>query len=154
MMYNSVVVLLLRAEAEQGTSLILRVDILYLISFKFFKEYCVIWYLGLIGSNGISAAICGDIYASPPSSHVLDAIKAIYSPNGTLVLCNNYTGDRLNFGMALERFKAKVENAKIGLIYVDDDVALECEFGVTTGRRGLAGGMLIMHISFLLKNHH
>lgn len=104
---------------------------------------------GLVGPNGVSAAICGDIYASPPSSHVLDALKAIYSPSGTLVFCNNYIGDRLNFGMAVERMKAKLESpeAKVGLVYIDDDVALEGEFNVTTGRRGLAGGVLIMQVS-------
>lgn len=102
----------------------------------------------LVGRNGTSAAISGDIYASPPAKHVVDALKTILTPHGTLVLCNNYTGDRLNFGMAVERFKAQSENqdVKIGLIYVDDDVALEGEFKIITGRRGLAGGMLIMHM--------
>lgn len=52
--------------------------------------------------------------------------------------------------MGVERLKAKLENseARVGLVYVDDDVSLEGQFGVTTGRRGLAGGMLILHIGF------
>jgi dihydroxyacetone kinase len=105
--------------------------------------------LGLVGQNGVAAAVCGNVYASPPARHVVDALKAIYSQNGTLIYCNNYTGDRLNFGMGVERFKANLDNseAHVALVYVDDDVSLEGNFGVTTGRRGLAGGMLILHVS-------
>ncbi|KAI6189584.1 Bifunctional ATP-dependent dihydroxyacetone kinase/FAD-AMP lyase [Aphelenchoides bicaudatus] len=57
-------------------------------------------------------------------------------------------GDRLNFGMGLERLKAKLEEpeARVGLVYIDDDVSLEGQFSSTTGRRGLAGGMLILHM--------
>lgn len=54
--------------------------------------------------------------------------------------------------MGVERLKAKLENAeaRVGLVYVDDDVSLEGQFGVTTGRRGLAGGILILHVSIKL----
>ena len=48
----------------------------------------------------------------------------------------NYTGDRLNFGLAAEMAKAK--GKKVSIVFVADDFALEPEKGVT-GRRGLAG---------------
>jgi hypothetical protein len=45
--------------------------------------------------------------------------------------------------MAVERFKAKVgSSAKIGLVYVNDDIGLE--------NRELVGGILVMHVSCLL----
>ena len=113
---------------------------------KSIVDFLSIVHVGLVGRNGVSAAISGDVYASPPTSHVLDAITATYTNNGVLVFCNNYTGDRLNFGIAVEKFKAKSEgDVKIGLVYVDDDVSLEGHLN-TAGRRGLAGGMLVMHM--------
>lgn len=52
----------------------------------------------------LTAAVCGAVFASPPSSNILYAIRitARISPGGVLVLIPNYTGDILNFGLAVE----------------------------------------------------
>ncbi|KAI7827320.1 hypothetical protein BX661DRAFT_183043 [Kickxella alabastrina] len=70
--------------------------------------------------------------------------------HGTLVVIKNYTGDVLNFGRAIERFKSeRVNHGKplpnVTTVVVDDDVGVvnpndDSEGGV--GRRGLAGTVL------------
>ncbi|KAI1708401.1 dak1 domain-containing protein [Ditylenchus destructor] len=107
---------------------------------------------GFVGQNGLTAAVCGDIFASPPSTNVSDAVSAINGPAGTLVFVINYTGDRLHFGMAIERLRAQNPEAKIELVYVDDDVALESK-GEGIGRRGLAGSTVTFHIVGCLVEH-
>ncbi|KAI6188914.1 Bifunctional ATP-dependent dihydroxyacetone kinase/FAD-AMP lyase [Aphelenchoides besseyi] len=103
---------------------------------------------GLVGKNSLTAAIAGDIFASPPSSHITDALETIQSTAGTLLFVNNYTGDRLHFGMAIERSKSKLgKDAKLDLIYNDDDVALESKLKSTTGGRGLAGALFTLQIA-------
>uniref|UniRef100_A0A914YIR7 Triokinase/FMN cyclase n=1 Tax=Panagrolaimus superbus TaxID=310955 RepID=A0A914YIR7_9BILA len=100
---------------------------------------------GFVGKFGLSAAVCGDIFASPSSESVYSAVECVKSPGGTLVFVINYTGDRLNFGMAIERFHANEEN-KIDLVFIDDDIALENKSGLTVGGRGLAGAVLVFQI--------
>ena len=58
---------------------------------------------------------------------------------GCLLIVKNYTGDRLNFGLAAER--AKVEGFNVEMVVVGDDCALPPPLGVA-GRRGLAGQAL------------
>ncbi|CAD5231078.1 unnamed protein product [Bursaphelenchus xylophilus] len=106
---------------------------------------------GLVGKNSLTAAIAGDVFASPPSSHVSDALEAIQGKAGSLIYVINYTGDRLHFGMAIERSKAKLgPDTKADLVYIDDDVALENKLGVTVGGRGLAGALLVLQIAGVL----
>lgn len=33
--------------------------------------------LGYVGRNGLTGAVCGDIFASPPSTHVSDAVELV-----------------------------------------------------------------------------
>ncbi len=47
----------------------------------------------------LSAAVGGNVFASPNPAQVLAAIKAVTGPKGALLIIKNYTGDRLNFGM-------------------------------------------------------
>uniref|UniRef100_A0AC34FVM0 Triokinase/FMN cyclase n=1 Tax=Panagrolaimus sp. ES5 TaxID=591445 RepID=A0AC34FVM0_9BILA len=103
---------------------------------------------GFVGKFGLSAAVCGDVFASPSSDTVYSAVECIKSPGGTLVFVINYTGDRLNFGMAIERFRAneKMGEPKIDLVFIDDDIALENKSDFTVGGRGLAGAVLVFQI--------
>lgn len=95
---------------------------------------------GYVGHGMLSAVVCGDIFASPPPAAIFAALKAIASPAGTLVIVTNYTGDRLNFGIAVER--AKAEGMKVAVVIVGDDCALP-NTGNSAGRRGLAGTVLV-----------
>ncbi|KAF8926690.1 dihydroxyacetone kinase [Dissophora ornata] len=106
---------------------------------------------GFVGPGMLSAAVSGHVFASPSSSQVLSCLRRVYSEeHGTLVVIKNYTGDILNFGRAVERFKTERVNygkplPKVATVVVDDDVGVvnpddDEEGGV--GRRGLAGSVL------------
>lgn len=56
---------------------------------------------GYVGPGFLTAAVCGGVFASPAAAAVLAAIRAGCGPAGCLVIIMNYTGDRLNFGMAV-----------------------------------------------------
>ncbi|XP_044466040.1 putative 3,4-dihydroxy-2-butanone kinase isoform X2 [Mangifera indica] len=93
---------------------------------------------GFVGDGMLTAAICGDIFASPPG------IRAVTGPMGCLLIVKNYTGDRLNFGLAAEQ--AKSEGYKIEIVIVGDDCALPPPRGIA-GRRGLAGTILVHKVT-------
>eukprot|EP00569_Conticribra_weissflogii_P011720 CAMPEP_0171384128 /NCGR_PEP_ID=MMETSP0879-20121228/37977_1 /TAXON_ID=67004 /ORGANISM="Thalassiosira weissflogii, Strain CCMP1336" /LENGTH=195 /DNA_ID=CAMNT_0011896337 /DNA_START=29 /DNA_END=612 /DNA_ORIENTATION=+ len=100
---------------------------------------------GYIGSNLLSGAILGGIFASPPVSSILAAIRAVTLPasqggRGCLLIVKNYTGDRLNFGMACEM--ANAEGRSVKMVVVADDCAIERKKGIT-GARGVAGTVLV-----------
>ena len=57
---------------------------------------------GFVGKGMLTAAICGDVFASPSVDAVLAGILAVTGPAGCLLVVKNYTGDRLNFGLAAE----------------------------------------------------
>src|SRR5260370_3364121 len=95
---------------------------------------------GYIGVGMLSAAVVGEVFTSPSSDSVFAAIKAVSKKPGALLVVKNYTGDRLNFGLAAEM--ARAEGISVELVIVDDDVALKGT-GQATGARGLAGTILI-----------
>ncbi|HBN6128740.1 TPA: dihydroxyacetone kinase subunit DhaK, partial [Clostridioides difficile] len=71
---------------------------------------------------------------------ILAAIRASAGPNGALLIVKNYTGDRLNFGLAAEL--ARAEGIPVETVIVADDVSLRGR--VERGqRRGIAGTVLI-----------
>ena len=95
---------------------------------------------GYIGIGMLSAAVIGEVFTSPSSDSVFAAIKAVSGKPGALLVVKNYTGDRLNFGLAAEM--ARSEGISVEMVIVDDDVALKgTEQAV--GARGLAGTVLI-----------
>lgn len=95
---------------------------------------------GYVGDGMLSAAVCGEVFTSPSTDAVLAAIRATAGPNGALLVVKNYTGDRLNFGLAAEL--ARAEGIPVETVIVADDVSLRGR--VERGqRRGIAGTVLI-----------
>ena len=95
---------------------------------------------GYVGEGMLSAAVCGEVFTSPSTDAVLAAIRASAGPNGALLVVKNYTGDRLNFGLAAEL--ARAEGIPVETVIVADDVSLRGR--VERGqRRGIAGTVLI-----------
>jgi dihydroxyacetone kinase len=99
---------------------------------------------GYVGSGMLSAAVAGEVFTSPSTDAVLDAIRAVAGPAGVLLIVKNYTGDRFNFGLAAEI--ARAEGTKVEMVIVADDVALAAS-GEHAGRRGLAGTVLVHKIA-------
>jgi triose/dihydroxyacetone kinase / FAD-AMP lyase (cyclizing) len=95
---------------------------------------------GYVGAGMLSAAVAGEIFTSPSSDSVFAAIKAVSGKPGALLVVKNYTGDRLNFGVAAEM--ARAEGIAVETVLVKDDVALKGT-EQATGARGLAGTVLI-----------
>ncbi len=95
---------------------------------------------GYIGVGMLSAAVVGEVFTSPSSDSVFAAIKAVAGERGALLVVKNYTGDRMNFGVAAEL--ARAEGIPVEMVIVDDDVALKGT-EQATGARGLAGTVFI-----------
>ncbi|VDK66037.1 unnamed protein product [Onchocerca ochengi] len=105
---------------------------------------------GFVGKGLLSAAVCGNVFASPPTSHITAGLNAIRNSSGIGVFVINYTGDRLNFGLAVERFNTSrgKEDGEAEIVMIGDDVALESSIaGRDVGRRGLAGAVLLLKIA-------
>src|SRR4051794_26330174 len=62
---------------------------------------------GYVGKGMLSAAIAGDVFTSPSVDAILAAIRAVSGAAGALLIVKNYTGDRLNFGLAAELANAE-----------------------------------------------
>mmetsp|Transcript_10055 Transcript_10055/g.14025 ORF Transcript_10055/g.14025 Transcript_10055/m.14025 type:complete len:389 (-) Transcript_10055:5-1171(-) len=110
---------------------------------------------GFVGEGMLTAAVSGDIFASPSAYAVLAAIRAVAYPGGktqrqkkespgVLLIVKNYTGDRINFTIAAEQ--ARSEGIPVEMVVVGDDCAIPRSKGVT-GRRGIAGTCLVHKIA-------
>ncbi|KAG5716221.1 Dihydroxyacetone kinase [Termitomyces sp. T112] len=124
---------------------------------------------GYTGRGMLSASVSGDIFASPSAKQILQTIylasssgatlsevdqdKQVHEWKDVLVIINNYTGDRLNFGLAIEKALAS-SHMKIESVVVTDDVSL-LQPGPDSrlrarkslvGPRGLAGNILVCKI--------
>jgi ATP-dependent dihydroxyacetone kinase len=96
---------------------------------------------GFVGRGMLTAAVCGDVFASPSVDAVLAGILAVTGPAGCLLIVKNYTGDRLNFGLAAER--ARAFGLNVNMVVVDDDVALPS----LPRARGVAGTLFVHKIA-------
>ncbi|MFT0182278.1 dihydroxyacetone kinase family protein [Pseudomonas benzopyrenica] len=95
---------------------------------------------GYVGEGMLTAAVAGDVFTSPSVDAVLAAIRAVAGPAGALLVVKNYTGDRLNFGLAAEL--ARSEGIPVETVLVADDAALRHTVAPER-RRGIAGTVLI-----------
>ncbi|MCZ7853849.1 dihydroxyacetone kinase family protein [Agrobacterium salinitolerans] len=95
---------------------------------------------GYVGAGMLTVAVAGDVFTSPSTDAVLAGIRAAAGPAGALVIVKNYTGDRLNFGLAAEL--ARAEGIPVEIVVVADDVALK-DTVLDDRRRGIAGTVLV-----------
>ncbi len=102
---------------------------------------------GFVGEGMLTAAVCGEVFASPSVEAVLAGILAVTGEAGCLLIVKNYTGDRLNFGLAAER--ARALGRKVELVIVDDDIALPD----LPQPRGVAGTLFVHKIAGALAQH-
>jgi dihydroxyacetone kinase len=96
---------------------------------------------GFVGKGMLTAAVSGEIFASPSVDAVLTAIRAVAGPMGVLLIVKNYTGDRLNFGLAAE--KARAEGFDVEMVIVADDIAIPD----INQPRGVAGTLFVHKIA-------
>jgi dihydroxyacetone kinase len=99
---------------------------------------------GYVGPGMLSAAVAGEVFTAPTPDAVLAAIRAVAGPRGALLIVKNYTGDRLNFGLAAEM--ARAAGIPVRMTIVADDVAL-ADSTEHAGRRGIAGTVLVHKVA-------
>jgi dihydroxyacetone kinase-like protein len=75
------------------------------------------------------------------SPRIYESTKLLATDKGVLYIVNNYTGDRLAFDMSRELCEA--EGIRVGVVMVDDDVAVKDSL-YTIGRRGVAGNFFVI----------
>ncbi len=110
-------------------------------------------FAAMVGPGLLSAAVAGTIFASPSAEQVRTAIMGRVDNaepgagggGGVLVTVMNYTGDVLNFGVAVER--ARAAGVPVEMVVVADDVGVGRAAAGKVGRRGIAGTVLVHKIS-------
>ncbi|MFC1907979.1 dihydroxyacetone kinase subunit DhaK [Chloroflexota bacterium] len=94
---------------------------------------------GFVGMGMLDAACPGEIFTSPTPDQMLEAAKIVHSGAGVLNIVKNYSGDIMNFEMAVEL--ALSEDIRMSNIIIDDDVAVKDSLH-TQGRRGVGTTVL------------
>ncbi|EPY23688.1 dihydroxyacetone kinase, partial [Strigomonas culicis] len=102
---------------------------------------------GFVADGWLSAAVCGSVFASPPTAHVSAAIAYLAQAQGAhgpgiLIVVKNYAGDHLNFEYAARQ--ARAQGVRVETVLAADDAV----FGTkdTDKRRGIAGCCLLYKI--------
>ncbi|KAL9700560.1 hypothetical protein quinque_004001 [Culex quinquefasciatus] len=107
-------------------------------------------HIGYVGRGMLHGAVCGDVFAAPSATAILDCLRTVATdPGGDSVLfvVNNYTGDRLNFGLAMERARSLYGYCRVRMLLNDDDCSIEDSVVArSVGKRGLAGKVLLIKI--------
>jgi dihydroxyacetone kinase-like protein len=99
---------------------------------------------GYVGYGMLDGAVAGAVFTSPTPDQIYEAVKAVDSGKGVLLVIKNYTGDVMNFEMAAEL--AEEDGIKVDKVVVNDDVAVENSTW-TVGRRGIAGTVFVHKIA-------
>ncbi|KAI8932002.1 hypothetical protein NX059_010898 [Plenodomus lindquistii] len=99
---------------------------------------------GFVGDGMLTAAVCGDIFASPSTKQIMAGIRNVPSNEGVILCITNYTGDMLHFGLARE--KGQALGYKVDVVCMAEDAALGREKSEKVGRRGLAGNLLVIKL--------
>ncbi len=99
---------------------------------------------GFVGEGMLDCAVAGAVFTSPTPDKIFAGIQSVATDKGVLCIVKNYTGDVMNFEMAIDM--AKDEDIEADYVVVNDDVAVKDSL-YTTGRRGVAGTVLVHKIA-------
>jgi len=92
---------------------------------------------GFVGYGMLDAACPGQVFSAPTPDQMEAAANHVHSGKGILFIVKNYSGDIMNFEMGADMIDHENQT-----IIVNDDVAVEDSI-YTTGRRGVAGTMIV-----------
>ena len=95
---------------------------------------------GFVGYGMLDAACPGQVFSAPTPDQMEAAANHVHSGKGILFIVKNYSGDIMNFEMGADLLDLEHQT-----IVVNDDVAVE-DSTFTTGRRGVAGTMIVEKI--------
>lgn len=91
-------------------------------------------FLGYVGEGMLDACAIGNVFASPSSKKMYEAIKYVDSGKGVLCVYGNYGGDKMNFSMA--RDESSFDDIEVEEVIVSDDIASSND---KKSRRGVSG---------------
>ncbi len=98
---------------------------------------------GYIGYGMLDAACPGHVFTSPTPDQMLAAAEAVHAGKGVLFIVKNYAGDVMNFEMAAEMLPiANGSPIESTTVLTSDDCAV-INSTYTTGRRGVAGTVIV-----------
>ena len=100
---------------------------------------------GFVGKGGLDCAVSGEIFTSPSVKSIYAGLQALIELEGKteiLVMIINYTGDRINFGQAVEQAKVNYPEVKIDMFSVADDKSLE-----ESQARGLTAALICIKMA-------
>ena len=92
---------------------------------------------GFVGYGMLDAACPGQVFSAPTPDQMEAASNEVHNNKGILFIVKNYSGDIMNFEMSADMIDHKNQ-----IVIVNDDVAVE-DSTFTTGRRGVAGTMIV-----------
>ena len=101
-------------------------------------------FLEYVGPGMADASAHGQIFAAPNPQIILEAIRAVNSNKGVMLLYNNYTGDCLNFDMAQDI--ARAEGISVETVLINDEIA-SAPKGQEDQRRGTTADHVIIKIA-------
>ena len=96
---------------------------------------------GYVGHGMLDAAVAGPVFTSPSAQAIYTALKEIQTEKGILAIIKNYSGDVMNFKMAIEM--AQDEGINCDYVVVNDDIAIKEQ----NNRRGIAGTVFVHKIA-------
>lgn len=96
---------------------------------------------GFVGRGMLDAAVPGEVFSSPSVEQILAAAEAVADDAGLLCLIKNYSGDIMNFELAMEMFDRPHKS-----VVIEDDIGA-AGGGETVGRRGVAGTVVVEKIA-------
>jgi dihydroxyacetone kinase-like protein len=99
--------------------------------------------IGYVGKGLMDAVAVGNIFAAPGVQICYETIKAADGGRGVLVCIGNYSGDIMNFGMAVDMLKE--EGVEVETVIVNDDVA-SSPVSKRENRRGVAGEIILWKV--------
>ena len=112
-------------------------------------------FAGFVGTKQLTAAVSGSYFASPSAGAIMRLVEQIAGPDSSILFIQaNYTGDRLNFGLAIEYLRLHGYK-NLGSFVFGDDLAPFVTGGLCgedyqIKRRGLAGIIFVHRIAGVL----
>ncbi|XP_027204409.2 triokinase/FMN cyclase-like [Dermatophagoides pteronyssinus] len=114
-------------------------------------------FAGFVGPKQLTAAVSGSYFASPSTGAIMRLVEQITKPDSSILFITaNYTGDRLNFGLANEYLRLRGYKNIEAFVFGDDlapfltTVAGGEKNNIQIKRRGLAGIVFVHRIAGVL----
>jgi dihydroxyacetone kinase len=143
------------ALSSRNWALVDKHDILIREDYPTMVEQCSISTMGgaghesklayFVGPGMATVHVSGNIFASPPIDAILTALLLVTEEQrSALLIVLNYSGDKMNAQIAVERARAMGRN--VDILVVADDVSIENP----EKRRGVAGQFFVLkHVAYL-----